>query len=102
MILLSSTLIGGLVWLSAFAVLPAPLLARIFLLAPLVIVPRLLVRVDMSGVARIAGWPALLAALPLCLAFALPPGVPAALLAGPWILLGVIALGAAAVDAVPR
>jgi hypothetical protein len=102
MILMSSTLIGGLAWLVALVALPAPLLPRVFLLAPLVIVPRLLDRVDLAGVARLAGWPAVVAGLPLCLAFALPAGVPAAVLAGPWILLAAVALGAAALDAVPR
>jgi hypothetical protein len=102
MIPVSSTLIGAMAWLVALVALPAPVLPRVFLLAPLVIVPRLLGRVDIANVARLAGWPAVGAALPLCLGFALSPGAPAALLTGPWILLAVLALVVTAVDAVPH
>jgi YndJ-like protein len=98
----SSTLVGWLVWLLAAVALPAPVLARVFLLAPLVIVPRLLPRVDVPGVARLAGWPAVGAALPLCFAFAMPAGAPAAVLTAPWILLAFVALGWTAKDALPR
>jgi hypothetical protein len=63
------------------------------LLAPLVIVPRLI---------RWAGWPALLAALPLIVAFSLPPGPLAAAFTGPWVVLAFAALGTTAVDALPR
>jgi hypothetical protein len=73
--------------------LPAPLIARILMLAPLVIVPRLL---------RWPGWPALLAALPLVIAFALPPGPIAAVLTGPWIVLSFAALAATVREALPR
>ena len=90
------TMVGLLTWAAALALLPAPLAARILLLAPLVIVPRLLALLPhRPGVARLAGWPALVAALPLIAAFALPPGPLAAVLAGPWLALAVIGASAA-------
>jgi hypothetical protein len=89
-------LVGLLIWAAALALLPAPLAARILLLAPLVIVPRLLALLpDRRWVARTAGWPALVAALPLLGAFALPPGPLAALFVVPWLALAVGGLLAA-------
>lgn len=89
-------MVGLLIWAAALALLPAPLAARILLLAPLVIVPRLLTLLaHRPGVARLAGWPALVAALPLLAAFALPPGLLAAVLAGPWLALAVVGASAA-------
>jgi hypothetical protein len=68
--------------------LPAPIAARILLLAPLVIVPRLLGLIPAHPwVRRLAGWPTLLAALPLLLAFALPAGPLAGALVLPWLAL---------------
>ena len=93
MILASSTFVGLAAWLVVVVALPGSLIARILLLAPLVIVPRLL---------RWTGWPVLLAALPLCIAFALPPGPAAAALTAPWILLAFAALGVTVRDAIPR
>ena len=91
----AALLAGLLIWAAALALLPAPLAARILLLAPLVIVPRLLALLPRTGVARLAGWPALVAALPLIASFALPPGPLAAVLAGPWLALAVIGVSAA-------
>jgi hypothetical protein len=88
--------IGLLIWAATLALLPAPLAARVLLLAPLVIVPRLLALLPHPpGVARLAGWPAMVAALPLIASFALPPGPLAAVLAGPWLVLAVIGASAA-------
>ena len=81
--------VGLLIWAAALVFLPAPLAARILLLAPLVIVPRLLALLpDRRFVVRAAGWPALLAALPLLVAFSLPVGPPAAVFVVPWLALG--------------
>jgi len=80
------SLVGSVAWVAALELLPAPFAARIFLLAPVVIVPRLLALLpDRPLIARLAGWPALIAAAPLVISFGLPSGVPAALLALPWI-----------------
>ena len=84
------TLVGLLAWLAALVLLPAPLAARILLLAPLVIVPRLLALLpDRRWVASLAGWPAMLAALPLVVAFALPAGALAAVFVLPWLALAI-------------
>ncbi len=95
------TMIGvtGLVlWAGCLLLLPAPLAARITLLAPLVVVPRLLLLVDGRGsVARLGGWPAIAAAVALAAAFGLPPGLPAGVAALPWLVLGVTAAGSAVV-----
>lgn len=88
------TPVGLGVWLAGLVLLPAPLAVRITLLAPLVIVPRLLGALPSRPlIGRLAGWPALLAAGVLVIAFALPAGPVAAALAAPWLA---IALGAAA------
>jgi hypothetical protein len=84
------TLVGLIIWVAALVLLPAPLAARILLLAPLVIVPRLLTLLpDRRWVASLAGWPAVLAALPLLVAFALPPGALAAIFVLPWLALAI-------------
>ncbi len=89
--------VGLLIWVAALIALPAPLAARILLLAPLVIVPRLVVLlpsrpwVDGSG-----GWTTLLAAVPLVFAFALAPGPWAGLLALPWVAVSARAVAGAA------
>lgn len=87
----SITLLAGLlIWVAALALLPAPLTARILLLAPLVIIPRLLgLLPDRRWVARTGGWPAVAAAAPLLAAFALPPGPLAALFVAPWLALAI-------------
>jgi hypothetical protein len=90
-------------WLAGLIVLPAPLAARIMLLAPLAIVPRMLGLLPPRGwVPRLAGWPALIAALALLASFALPAGPLAAALAAPWIVLCSAAALAAVVHGVPR
>ncbi|MEA2621903.1 MAG: hypothetical protein QOH61_813 [Chloroflexota bacterium] len=85
------TAIGLGVWMVAVVVLPmsASLQARILLLAPLVIVPRLLpaLRPEAWSAARMVPgpWAALLTALALVAAFASPPGPLAAAMALPWL-----------------
>jgi hypothetical protein len=80
------SVVGVVVWAAALGLLPAPLAARILLLAPLVIVPRLLALLpERCWLALLAGWPALLAALPLVIAFALPSGLVAAAFVVPWL-----------------
>jgi YndJ-like protein len=87
---------GLAIWLPAVVLLPAPLAARILLVAPLVIVPRLLVFIpERAGIARLAGWPALAAAAPLVVAFGLPSGPLAAAFVVPWLALAVSAAAAA-------
>jgi hypothetical protein len=84
--------LGLAVWAAALVLLPAPLAARILLLAPLVVVPALLAGQDPPGLASpVGGAVAFLAALPLVVAFALPPGVPAGVLALPWMGAGLLA-----------
>jgi hypothetical protein len=95
------------VWAIAAVLLPAPLAARVFLLAPLVIVPRLLVLFpDRRWVTRIAGWPALIAAVPLVVSFGLPVGGLAGTLAGalglPWLAIALTAAIIAAVEGLGR
>jgi hypothetical protein len=98
-----AAVVGGVAWLAGLVLLPAPLAARIMLLAPLVIVPRLLGLLPPRGwVTRLAGWPALLAALALVVSFAVPPGPVAPVLAVPWLALCGAAGLAAAVHGVPR
>jgi hypothetical protein len=89
---------GLLIWAVAFVVLPAPLAARILLLAPLAVVPRLLsLFPGRLWIRRLAGWPALLAALPLVVAFGLPAGMLAGALALPWLALALTCALAAVV-----
>jgi YndJ-like protein len=84
-------LVGLIVWVPALAILPAPIAARILLLAPLVIVPRLLALLpDRRWIARLAGWPTFLAALPLLAAYALPAGPIAAGFVVPWLVVAVV------------
>jgi hypothetical protein len=83
-------------WLAGMVLLPAPLAARIFLLAPLVIVPRLIrILPERPWIGRLGGWTALLAALPLTASFALAPGPLAAALAVPWLALALVGAAAA-------
>jgi YndJ-like protein len=102
MILLSSTFVGWAVWLVAAVAMSGPLIGRVLLLAPLVIVPRLLCRLDVPSAGSLGGWPAVVAALPLCVAFAQPPGLVAAVLTVPWIIVAVLALGATVRHLLPR
>lgn len=75
-------------WAVEVVFLPAPMAARILLLAPLVIVPRLLPLFrERRWVGRLGGWVALLAALPLVVAFGLPTGSVAAAFSVPWLVL---------------
>ncbi|MEA2610727.1 MAG: hypothetical protein QOG32_453 [Chloroflexota bacterium] len=88
-------LVGVATWLAALVLMPAPLAARVFLLGPLVVVPRLIPllppRAWIGGIGR---WASLIAAFPLVVAFSLTPGPLAAALALPWLgaaLIGTVA-----------
>ena len=97
------SLVGLAVWVVVAALLPAPLAARVFLLAPLVIVPRLLALCPDRGlVTRIAGWPTLIGAFPLVLAFGLPTGPLAGMLVLPWLAIALAAMAAATADGLGR
>jgi hypothetical protein len=83
-------------WLAGMVLLPAPLAARIFLLAPLVIVPRLIrILPERPWVDRLGGWTALLVALPLIASFAMASGPLSAALAVPWVVLALVGAAAA-------
>jgi hypothetical protein len=92
-----SPLVAGLaVWFAALVLLPAPLAARILLLAPLVVVPRLIPLLPpRSWVSGMGGWPSFVAALPLLVAFSLVPGPLAAALALPWLTFALLGTAAA-------
>lgn len=95
--------VGLFVWLAALALLPAPLAVRITLLAPLVIVPRLLGMLPPRPlIERLAGWPALLAAVVLVIAFALPAGPVALALSAPWLAVALTAAAGAVLHGIPR
>jgi hypothetical protein len=84
------------VWLAAVLLMSAPLAARILLLAPLVIVPRLItVLPERSWIAGLGGWPALAAALPLVVALSLAQGPVAAALAVPWLACSALGMAGA-------
>ena len=88
-------------------VIPAPLAARILLIAPLLIVPSLLHLATpalprIGPVNMLAGWPALLAASPLVIAFSLSPGPTALALTLPWLALASTVAFAAVFDGLPR
>jgi hypothetical protein len=90
------TAIGLAVWLTQLVLLPAPLAARIFLLAPLAIVPRLVAKLpERAWIGRLAGWPSLIAALPLVVAFGLPTGPLAGAATLPWLASSAVGLAAA-------
>jgi hypothetical protein len=81
-------IVGFVAWIAALVLVPAPLAARILLLAPLVIVPRVLTLLPpRRWIDRLGGWVALAAALPLIVAFSLGPGPVAAAFAVPWVAL---------------
>ena len=89
-------IVGAAAWAAGLLVVPAPLAGRILLLAPLVVVPRLislLPRRDWVG--RLTGWVPLAAALPLIVAFALPAGLVAAGLTVPSLAIALIGAAAA-------
>jgi YndJ-like protein len=91
------------VWLAAFVLLPVPVAVRITLLAPLVIVPRLLGMLPPRPlIQRVAGWWSLLAAIVLTVAFALPAGPVAAVLSAPWLAVALTAAAAAVAHGVPH
>ena len=92
----STLLVGLAAWVASLVLVPAPLAARILLLAPIVIVPRLLPLLPpRAWVGRLGGWVVLSAALPLILAFSLPAGPVAAAFAVPWLALALIGVAAA-------
>src|SRR6478735_7264017 len=88
-------LVGLITWFAALLVMPAPMAARILLLAPLVIVPRLIALLPpRPWIGAMGGWPSFLAALPLVVAFSLTPGALAAVFVLPWLAVasvGVVA-----------
>jgi len=82
---------GLVIWVAALALLPAPLAGRIFLLAPLVIVPRLVTYLPAPWwIAKFGGWPLAVAAVPLVFAFALPAGPVAGAFTLPWIACAIV------------
>jgi hypothetical protein len=88
--------VGLVVWAGALVLVPAPTAARIFLLAPLVVVPRLAtILPPMAWIDRLGGWPLFFAALSLVPAFGLPAGPVAGALALPWLACALVGLMAA-------
>jgi hypothetical protein len=89
--------VGLVAWVLALVVLPAPLAARILLLVPLVVAPRLVVLLQARiGIWRRAAPMMLAAALPLLIAYSLPTGPMAGAFVLPWLGLALLgALGAA-------
>jgi hypothetical protein len=91
------------VWVAATVLLPAPLAARILLLAPLVMVPRLIPLLPRRRwVGALGGWPSLLAALPLVAAFSRPTGPVAAAFALPWLIVALVGTAAAIAHGLSR
>ena len=90
-------LAAGLVtWFAGLVLVPAPLAARFLLLAPLVVVPRVIPLLPpRSWTGRMGGWVSLLAALPLLVAFCLTPGPLATAFVLPWLTLALIGAAAA-------
>ncbi len=85
-----SLVIGFAAWVAAMLLVPAPLAARILLLAPLVIVPRLIPLLPpRAWIGSFVSWSVLVAALPLIVAFSLGQGPLAAAFAVPWLALAV-------------
>jgi hypothetical protein len=96
------TAVGLVAWVAARVLLPAPLAARIFLLAPLVVVPRLVTLLPPRPVVgRLGGWPLLVAALPLMVAFGLPAGPLPGALVLPWLGCALVGLAAAVRHGLP-
>jgi hypothetical protein len=95
--------IGGALWLVGLIILPASLAARITLAAPLVLVPLLLARHPAgSWTAALGGWVALVTAVPLTAALALPAGPAAGAATLPWLGLCLAAAGLAARHGLPQ
>jgi hypothetical protein len=89
-------LAGMVVWVAAIILLPAPLAARILLLAPLVIVPRLISLLPpRPWVGALGEWRSFLAAVPLLAAFSLPTGPVAAAFVLPWLAIALVGTAAA-------
>lgn len=104
---MSAAVAGAVAAGMAFFLVPAPLAARILLVAPLLVVPALLhlpgpAIPRLGPVARLAGWPTLLAALPLIIAFSLPAGPLALVFALPWLAFTAVVAVAAILDALTR
>ena len=93
----SLPLSAGLVtWFAGLVLVPAPLAARILLLAPLVVAPRLIPLLPLrSWIGDMGGWASFLSALPLVVAFSLTPGPLAAAFALPWLAFALIGTAAA-------
>jgi hypothetical protein len=98
-----AVLAGLVAWAAAIVVLPAPLPARIMLVAPLVVIPRLLgVLPARRWIHRAGPWAATVAAVPLVIAYWLPASPAAGVLAAPWLALSAVAGAAGLADAVAR
>ncbi|OGO58061.1 MAG: hypothetical protein A2V85_13080 [Chloroflexi bacterium RBG_16_72_14] len=94
---------GFAAWAAALVALPAPLPARIMLVAPLVVIPRLLVVLPRRRwIDRAGPWAVLAAAAPLVIAFWLPAGPAAVALAVPWLALSAVAGAGGLADALAR
>ncbi len=88
--------VGFAAWVASLALVPAPLAARILLLAPLVIVPRLLTLLpSRPWVGGLGGWVAFVVALPLIVSFSLGAGPLAAAFAVPWLAIALVGMAAA-------
>ena len=94
---ISSPLVVGLaIWFACLAFLQVPLAAQILLLAPLVIVPRLIPLLPpRSRIVSMGGWESLLTALPLLAAFYLSPAPVAAAFVLPWLAFALLGTTAA-------
>jgi hypothetical protein len=85
--------VGLMAWLAGMAFLPGPLVERMLLAGPLIVVPSLLSVLPTRAIASrlttvdLAPWPALAAALLLLPTFAVPAGPVAAALCLPWLLI---------------
>jgi hypothetical protein len=91
---LRSALLGLSVWLLAIIFLPSDWAADLLLFGALVIVPLGMATIDLPGLGRLLSllpWLQLGASLLLSGAFALTPGVVAALLAVPWLAFTMLA-----------
>jgi hypothetical protein len=89
-------LAGLVTWFAVLVLVPAPLAARILLLAPLVVAPRLIPLLPLrSSIGDMGEWASFLSASSLVVAFSLTPGPLAAAFALPWLAFALIGTAAA-------
>jgi hypothetical protein len=99
----SALVVGLALWGLGLVLSPAPLAARILLIAPLVVIPKLMaVLPPRPGLARVGAWVAIAAAAPLLIAISMPAGLGAATFALPWLAIAGFAAIAGLVDAIRR